>query len=155
MMRKNHANWRVAVLILGVVACALLLSGCTSLFGPEGLPLTEQPELNTMAKKVGCTIQDGIIQYSAGHYLGGEPLTVSYDPYGYNYQAHMFKGSIANAYLGKDGFPPYEGDAEAYLAENPGAESKWYWPYRDDELVMKWNDAWLSNKDCNGDGKLD
>lgn len=22
-------------------------------------------------------------------------------------------------------------------------------------LVMKWNDAWLSNQDCNGDGKLD
>jgi hypothetical protein len=25
----------------------------------------------------------------------------------------------------------------------------------DDRLKMKWNDAWLSNKDCDGDGKLD
>jgi hypothetical protein len=48
-------------------------------------------------KKPGCTtIQDGIIQYSTGHYLEGEPLTVGYDPYGYNYQAHMFNGSTAN-----------------------------------------------------------
>lgn len=32
---------------------------------------------------------------------------------------------------------------------------KWYWPYRDVQLQMKWNDAWLSNTDCDGDGKLD
>jgi hypothetical protein len=24
-----------------------------------------------------------------------------------------------------------------------------------DSLMMKWNDAWLSNQDCDGDGKLD
>jgi hypothetical protein len=107
----------------------------------------------------GCddctTIQDGIITYSAGHYLAGEPLTVGYDIFGYNYQGHMFKGSYANVYLGAAGFPPYEGDDESYLAENPGAASHWAWPYREVQLVMKWNDAWLSNKDCDGDGKLD
>ena len=27
--------------------------------------------------------------------------------------------------------------------------------YCDVELIMKWNDAWLSNKDCTGDGLLD
>lgn len=27
--------------------------------------------------------------------------------------------------------------------------------YAGDKLVMNWNDAWLSNKDCDGDGKLD
>lgn len=105
----------------------------------------------------GCTtIQDGVLTYSAGHYLAGEPLQVGYDPFGYNYQGHMFKGSYANSYLGKDGFPPYEGDTESYLAENPGAASKWYWPYRDVQLMMKWSDVWLSNKDCSPtDGKLD
>ena len=101
------------------------------------------------------TIQDGVLTYSVGHYLEGEPLMVGYDPYGYNYQAHMFKGFYANVYLGRDGFPPYEGDDDAYLAENPGAANKWYWPYRDVQLIMKWNDAWLSNKDCDGDGLLD
>jgi len=100
------------------------------------------------------TIQDGVLTYSASHYLAGEPLMVGYDPYGYNYQAHLFNGYYPNVYLGGDDFPPYEGDTEAYLAANPEAESKWYW-YPDVQLQMKWNDAWLSNKDCDGDGKLD
>jgi hypothetical protein len=89
------------------------------------------------------TIKDGVLTYSAGHYLAGTPLMVGYDSYGYNYQGHMFKGSYANVYLGRDGFPPYEGDDDAYLAANPGAASKWYWPYRDEYQVngktCKWN----------------
>ena len=101
------------------------------------------------------TIQDGELEYSAGHYLEGEPLQVGYDPFGYNYQAHMFSGYYCNVYLGGTGFPPYEGDADAYLAENPDAENHWAWPYRDVKLLMKWNDAWLSNKDCDDDGLLD
>lgn len=109
-----------------------------------------------VAKKEKCTtIQHGVLTYSVGHYLYGEPLKPGFDPYGYNYQAHLFNGYYANVYLGRDGFPPYEGDDEAYLAENPGAASKWYWPYRDVILNMKWNDAWLSNKDCDYDGLLD
>jgi hypothetical protein len=101
------------------------------------------------------TIQKGVLEYSATHYLAGQPLTVGYDPYGYNYQARLFKGSYANVYLGGAGFPPYTGDDEAYLAENPGAANHWAWPWRDVQLSMKWNDAWISNKDCDGDGKLD
>src|SRR3989338_10766222 len=31
----------------------------------------------------------------------------------------------------------------------------WCQPYKDVSLIMKWNDAWLSNKDCNKDGLLD
>jgi len=80
---------------------------------------------------------------------------LGFDPYGYNYEAHMFRGYYANAYLGRYGFPPYTGDADAYLAANPAAAKTWVWPYRDDWLLMKWNDAWLSNKDCDGDGSLD
>jgi len=107
-------------------------------------------------KDDGCvTIQDGVLTYSADHCLEGTPIPVGYDPYGYNYQGHLFKGSYANSYLGGDGFPPYEGDDAAYLDANPGAGAKWYWPYRDVQLMMKWNDAWLSNKDCDGDGALD
>ena len=103
----------------------------------------------------GTTIQDGILEYSAGHYLEGEPLKVGYDIFGYNYQGHMFNGYYCNAYLGREGLPPYEGDTEAYLAENPEAATKWYWPYRDVFLMMKWSDVWLSNKDRNDDGMLD
>lgn len=127
-MRKNHASWLVAVLILGVVACALLFSGCTSLFGPEGLPLTEQPELNTM-KKTGCTtIQDGTLLTS-----DGRVITTGYDEWGYNYQAHIFNGGYCDAYR----------------------DAAWCQEWKDVNLSMKWNDAWLSNKDCDGDGLLD
>lgn len=101
------------------------------------------------------TIKDGVLTYSAGHYLSDQPLTLGYDMYGYNYQAHLFKGSYANAYLGRDGFEPYAGDTEAYLALYPEAENTWYWPYRDVYISMKWNDAWLSNADRDNDLSLD
>jgi len=108
------------------------------------------------APKTNSTrIKDGEITYSAGHYLEGERLTIGFDIFGYNYQAHLFKGSYANVYLGRDGLPPYTGDAEAYLAEHPEAAEKWYWSARDTNLVMKWNDAWLSNMDQDDDGALD
>ena len=83
-------------------------------------------------KKDVTRIKDGTLTYSTDHYLAGEPIPLGFDAYGYNYQGHMFVGSYANAYLGRDGYPPYEGDDEAYLAENPGAESHWTWPYRND-----------------------
>jgi hypothetical protein len=108
-------------------------------------------------KFAGCTtIQDGILTYSTGHYLEGEPLTVGYDIYGYNYQAHMFNGLYCNAYLGRYGYPPYDPASEdEYVEENPTVVDVWCWPYRNTELMMTWNDAWLSNKDCDGDGQLD
>jgi hypothetical protein len=111
-----------------------------------------------MAAKNSCTtIQDGDLNYPAGHYLKDEPLQVGYDIFGYNYQAHMFNGLVANVYLGRDGFEPWDSsyDVDEYLTNNPGADTKWYWPYLNTELLMKWNDAWLSNKDCDGDGLLD
>jgi hypothetical protein len=127
------------ILVIGVISI-LLISVVTGL---------------AIGKKGDCTtIQDGIT-YSAGHYLADELLTTGFDIFRYNYQGHLFEGSYANAYLGRDGFPPYEGDDEVYLEDNPGAELHWTWDARDVKLQMKWNDAWLSNKDCNGDGKLD
>lgn len=100
-------------------------------------------------------IQDGVLTYSVGHYLAGQPLTTGFDAWGYNYQAHMFSGSYANAYLGGAGYPPYTGDDASYLATNPGAAAHWAWPYRSDNLLMQWSNEWLANVDCNEDGKLD
>ena len=111
--------------------------------------------LAASAKKGGNSILNGNVFYSAGHYLQGKPIPTGYDSYGYNYQAHMFNGCYANVYLGKDGFPPYTGDDASYLVENPGAASHWAWAYRDIRIVMKWNEAWLSNMDRDGDGLLD
>jgi hypothetical protein len=127
------------VVVLAVLAVALLAAGPAA------------------AEKVkGCTtIQEGVLTYSATHYLAGQPFSTGFDPFGYNYQAHLFDGSYFNSYAGGAGFPPYEGDDAAYLAANPLAVGHWAWPYRNDRLAMKWNDAWISNRDCDNDGKLD
>lgn len=79
-----------------------------------------------MAKKKGNTIQSGLIKASTG-----ETLTVGYDEYGYNYQAHMFNGIYSD-----------------YDRQHGG-------PYSDVGLIMKWNDAWLSNMDRDNDELLD
>lgn len=73
-----------------------------------------------------ATIQDGTIYASTG-----ELLTTGYDYFGYNYQAHMFNGRYCD-------FDRVEGGDSC-----------------DVDLIMKWSDTWLSNKDCNGDEKLD
>ena len=106
-------------------------------------------------KKEANSITAGEVFYSAGHYLEGEAIPTGYDIFGYNYQGHMFKGSYANVYLGAAGYPPYTGDDETYLAENPDVVNHWAWEYRDIQLIMKWNDAWISNLDQDMDGKLD
>ncbi|MHA2065461.1 MAG: hypothetical protein ACXABY_13895 [Candidatus Thorarchaeota archaeon] len=99
-------------------------------------------------------LKDGVLTYSPGHYLFGQSIPVGPDPFGYNYQAHSFDSYYCNAYLGRDGYPPFTGDVTAYLASNPTAASQWYW-YPDVWLQMKWNDAWLANTDADADGKLD
>jgi hypothetical protein len=98
------------------------------------------------------TITSGQLLYRPGHYLAGQPMTPGVNPYGYNYQAHSFNGSYFNAYAGGDGLPPWDGDDAEYLAANPSAVTHWAWQYRFLDVAMKWNDAWLSNKDCGGDG---
>lgn len=80
-----------------------------------------------MAKPDKCaTITDGTILTSTG-----EVITTGYDVFGYNYQAHLFNGRYCD-----------------YDREFGGDSC-------DVTLVMKWNDAWLSNKDCDDDGLLD
>ncbi len=81
------------------------------------------------AKKCDCTtIQSGELLTT-----DGRVITTGYDKWGYNYQGHMFNGYYCDAYR----------------------DAAWCQPYKDVKLAMKWNDAWLSNKDCTGDGLLD
>lgn len=78
-------------------------------------------------------IQSGTITDSAGN-----PLTVGYDQFGYNYQAHHFLGTYDGADRNLDGtFWGQTGD------------------FVDDMLEMKWSDDWLANVDCDGDHLLD
>jgi hypothetical protein len=69
-----------------------------------------------------------------------DPLHVDpgFDEWGYNYQAHIFNGSYCN-YARSESFRK--------LCVSQG--------WGDIHLIMKWNDALLSNKDRDGDGKLD
>lgn len=73
-----------------------------------------------------ATIPDGNIVASTG-----EVVTLGYDEFGYNYQAHMYNGRLCD----------YD--------RVPGGEDCVI------DLIMKWNDAWLSNKSCDGDNTLD
>ncbi len=77
-------------------------------------------------KNTCATIQSGELLASTG-----ETLTTGFDEFGYNYQAYMFNGRYC--------------DYDRVLG---GA-------YCDVNLIMKWNDAWLSNEDCDGDSLLD
>jgi len=86
------------------------------------------PECEQGNKSDCVSIQDGMLQTS-----DGLVITTGYDQWGYNYQGHMFNGFYCDAYR----------DAE------------WCQPYKDVSLIMKWNDAWLSNQDCDGDTLLD
>ena len=72
-------------------------------------------------------IKDGGIHDSKGN-----PVTLGYDQWGYNYQAHIFNGLADN-----------------YTRPTPVVSEG------TENLVMKWSDDWLANVDCNGDGKLD
>ncbi|MBI2558070.1 hypothetical protein HYW20_02000 [Candidatus Woesearchaeota archaeon] len=78
------------------------------------------------AKQQCTTIQDGGLEDSVGN-----PISIGYDQFGYNYQAHMFNGRYCD----------YDRVAGG--------------PFCDVNLMMKWNDAWLSNQDCDSDTKLD
>lgn len=144
----------------GTFLAALVISLTSVVFLDLFFPKSEN---QVLAAKTKCSTITGkfneegasAILYSSGHYLEGQLIRPGYDDYGYNYQANMFNGSYVNVYLGRDGYPPYKWDDNAYIAENPGVESYWAWPYRHIQLEMKWNNAWISNSDCDLDGKLD
>lgn len=172
-----------SLLVFTILLFVVFMVGCENSTSPlqSDNQVTGERSLTKGGKNAGCsTITGGDVYYSATHYFAGQPIPTGYDDYGYNYQGHLFKGSYANVYLGGYGFPPYNGDDDTYILENPNVDDtyidingneqyyQWYWPYRMYEIQMKWNDAWLSNKDCGSqdiygvytdlttpDGKLD
>lgn len=116
---------KLIILIVVIAALALIVTGC----GLLTVPPSEESELDSKVKPSGCTtIQSGELVAS-----DGSTIVVGYDGWGYNYQAHMFNGYYCDSYRDAD----------------------WCQPWKDVGLIMKWNDAWLSNKDCDGDDLLD
>ena len=98
------------------------------LFGLGSIVIAGTKKNNIDVGEACATIQGGTILTS-----GGDPITTGFDDWGYNYQGNLFKGYYCDSYRDAD----------------------WCEPYKDIKLTMKWNDAWLSNKDCDGDGLLD
>lgn len=80
------------------------------------------------AKVVCTTIQSGDLVAS-----DESVITIGFDDWGYNYQGKLFDGLYCDSYRDAD----------------------WCQEYKDIKLSMKWNDAWLSNMDCDGDDSLD
>jgi len=108
-----------------ILAIALLVVGAAT-FVTAGTAMAKGPKA---CNGQDCTtIQSGELLTS-----DGDVITTGFDDWGYNYQAHLFNGMYCDSYR----------DAE------------WCQPWVDVKLAMKWNDAWLSNKDCDGDTLLD
>lgn len=109
-----------------VIALAVVNSACEK--NQDSID-QQQVEQTLKAQPAGCTtIQSGTLVDSQGN-----TIETGYDSWGYNYQAHIFNGGYCDAYR----------------------NAAWCQAWAEDELIMKWNDAWISNKDCDGDGLLD
>lgn len=114
----------------------------------------------TTASAAGSTatcasIAQGTVLYAPTSYLHGTVIKKGRNAYGYDYNRSSFEGNFFNSYANAAGLPPLKGNEADYLAANPTAANHWAWPYREVKVEMDWNDQWLSNKDCTGDGLLD
>ncbi len=116
-------------LVAGIAMLLVTIVACEKASVEESELQTLQQNELTAKKAVKCTtIQSGDLLTS-----DGSTIEVGYDDWGYNYQAHIFNGYYCDSYRDAD----------------------WCQDYADIELKMKWNDAWVSNQDCDGDGLLD
>ena len=152
------------ITILTILLLAVFMIGCENAINPiksqndnEGMSLAKKGGIKPDKPNKDCaTIPHGEIYFLIpGIYNYGETIPVGFNVFGFNYQAQLFNGIEANIYAMRDGYPPYEGDDEAYLTENPTAQDEKWWSWRTRQAKIKWNDAWVDNKDCDRDGYLD
>ena len=128
-MRKTIAILTILLLVIFMVGCEKSVNPTNSDTQNLSLAKSDGETMSLAKKNDGCTsIQSGTLIAS-----DGSIIEVGFDDWGYNYQGHMFRGGYCDAYR----------------------DAAWCQDYKDDNLIMKWNDAWLSNKDCDGDGLLD
>jgi hypothetical protein len=120
---------KISFIFFPLLIASLFIGSCETSQTDLTQPVDQQSTLSKSSVDAGCiTIQSGTLLTS-----DGEVIKTGYDKWGYNYQAHMFNGTYCDAYR----------------------DAAWCQEYKDVNLIMKWNDAWLSNQDCDGDGKLD
>ncbi len=120
--------------IFAIVAIVAISGFVITSFNNSAAPITGAA---AKGKYADCTkIQSGALYGS-----DGDLLMPGYNEWGYNYQANMFNGMYCDYHpIYRPGGPNHE-----WCQAN----------YGDVKLLMYWNDAWLSNKDCDGDDKLD
>jgi len=124
------------LLVLIIASIVMLFFACGEPFRASPLEttmsdnpmMTDQGTALAGVKNACATIRDGTILTSTN-----EVVVLGYDQWGYNYQSHMFNGSLGDYSRGQPDYPEWS----------------------DIKLMMKWNDAWLSNMDCNSDNLLD
>ncbi|MBI5029540.1 MAG: hypothetical protein HZB51_03370 [Chloroflexi bacterium] len=117
-----------------IVLVVVMLVASTSLAMADKPVGYDQTGKEVSWSSTSCTkIQSGLIKDSAGN-----PISVGFDQFGYNYQAHQFVGTYDSVDRKLDG--TYWGSTGDFV---------------DDKLSMKWSDDWLSNVDCTADSKLD
>ena len=73
------------------------------------------------------TVKDGTLFHK------GNPVENGFNAWGHNYQARSFRGQYCDNYY----------------------DASWCQQYNNTFVQMKWNESWLSNEDCDGDGNLD
>ncbi len=117
---------KLIILIAGMV---LLLAAAPVLAAKPNNPPGQE------GKNTCTTIQDQVLTYSNSDNI----IPLGFDGWGYNYQAHMFNGWYWNN----------QRPVPAYTKDTIDQAPSKTW------LIMKWSDEWMSNKDCDGDGKLD
>lgn len=117
--------------LLGVLVAVMLLGAGFTIGRVYSVSLSEP--IRVLAEKADksekcTTIKDGGLKT-----LDGDDISTGFNDRGYNYQAKIFDGKYCDVY-----------SEDEYCDEN-----------EDVDLVMKWNDAFLGTKDCDGDTLLD
>ena len=120
-------------LLIAIVLSSTFFVGVTAAKADKPVAVDSNGVETAWSDTTCADIKSGTIVDSANN-----PVTVGFDQFGYNYQAHMFNGTYDSSDRTLDG--TYWGGTGDYV---------------DDKLIMKWSDAWLANVDCNGDHKLD
>ena len=114
--------------LTGLVVALVLVATASVVWAAKPVEFDANGNEKGWEKTTCTTIQDGTLLRS-----DGEPIVVGYDEWGYNYQAHLFNGMYCDSYR----------------------DAAWCQPWKDVNLMMKWNDAWLANTDCDDDDLLD
>ena len=113
-----------------ILLLSLIMTPAFIFYSCEKAPIKESVtnQENGSLKSQGCaTIKSGTIRA-----FNGDIIIQGSDQWGYNYQAHIFNGLACNT-------------------NRAGGDCI----FNTEQLLMKWNDAWVSNKDCDGDHLLD